>query len=1102
MMERIDVIRTHLLVNREEDISDAWPLSKKELPWLKRKVCGVMPRWALILIISLFLFIVGFLLTWFLLLPIIVQSVVNGSSLSFTEIHMRSPTHNSFRIDAKGSLKKAGPISATITAPSKDPNAEPVIQDKPPSGSVTIHYEDVPMAYMFLPDTHTQGGKEDNDLIIEDRIVAVINTTKWSQFGRDLIEKDTLVWHLKGLVDLTAFGRTYKDVQFSKDVNVPGFKGLKNVTVEHFDLESSNHTSINAKMTVAISSDSMVNIGDMGDLEMEMYYEGVMIGTLSAKNTSLHTGTTLMDTTGTITSSNTPLLSRLMSRYLGVYDSPVMAKIIGTSNDLLRDALVGVELSTVLPANPTNLIEKLNFDGINITPLGEAKLFLLILIVVDDLHVGMESASVVSVQSIMGPRGYMDITYVTLDVDVMHDDVILGHLRVDAPVSNGSRPTFDVLIGGNITMTEGGKKWAQFTTQYVSQATTRLTLRGKMGATVQVPIGAMTLDGLSIDSHVDLVGMQGLKNTTVLQLDMPNDTRDGGIRMIISVVMENPSVATMAMGDIHFTAYYEDAVIGELMAKNVTMVPGSNPITMEGELKPTDPTNANPKIQEFFNRYIHGESTVVTVRGYVPKSNTTKRSEDSNNLPDWVKTVIESLNVSTAVEGPKNLSLIGGLDLHSLGMRLPGLYNETEDDGMIPITSSVTAGFFSPFGFNISVHYVRIFPEFSQFFLKHFFLYENSWKYQVSVKIDMLLDGLVIATMDDYTEWLPATSDQLAQRLDFTLSGAQLRVVDRQRFGNVTAGLLLNSGMNFTMAGVSKANITTNIGNFTLKGVNFTSPVHLEGFNGFPNGSIEMIGTNQNITSGHSWGLYMLTEIVMHNPTIVSLQVSSMVMDIYFEGVYMGNVTIDSPSLVPGPNTLIGNVMYVSPNKTLYGHNERTFFSRYTQGNSSLIELRGNSNNIPLLTDGLSRLVTSTVFIGQLTPLMKYVQMTVSFVHLSIMANVEVTNPFKTGYTISDMKSFTVHASNDWRQLGTLQDVHYAQGFPVDAGHERTLNPMTFDIGINVLPNPVAWVDAARALLLQNASTAVGELNFSLGDFGPVTIDYQQSFTVHFRSEN
>jgi len=225
--------------------------------------------------------------------------------------------------------------------------------------------------------------------------------------------------------------------------------------------------------------------------------------------------------------------------------------------------------------------------------------------------------SEVTIKTILGTESPMKVLYVVLNVSLMNGEEILGYLNYESPVRNGSNPTFELNILGNVTLVQGGDKWADFTSQYVAKDSVGLSLRGTMGATVEVAVGQMTLSGLTVDSTVTLTGMKGLSNTTVQHLDMPRNT-EHGIEMIISVVMENPSVATMTMGDIYFDAYYEDVIIGNMMSQNVTIIPGPNNITMTGELRPKSAEEANPKIEKFFNRYIAGLSTVVTVHGKPP----------------------------------------------------------------------------------------------------------------------------------------------------------------------------------------------------------------------------------------------------------------------------------------------------------------------------------------------------------------------------------------------------------------------------------------------------------------------------------------------------
>lgn len=67
----------------------------------------------------------------------------------------------------------------------------------------------------------------------------------------------------------------------------------------------------------------------------------------------------------------------------------------------------------------------------------------------------------------------------------------------------------------------------------------------------------------------------------------------------------------------------------------------------------------------------------------------------------------------------------------------------------------------------------------------------NLTLWQVSVKIDMIVDDKLVATMDQFSPFLKAVSHQELNELLFNLTDSTLRVVDRPLFEQVTAGIYI-----------------------------------------------------------------------------------------------------------------------------------------------------------------------------------------------------------------------------------------------------------------------------------------------------------------------
>eukprot|EP01117_Protostelium_nocturnum_P011429 TRINITY_DN4144_c0_g3_i1.p1 TRINITY_DN4144_c0_g3~~TRINITY_DN4144_c0_g3_i1.p1 ORF type:complete len:1084 (+),score=345.45 TRINITY_DN4144_c0_g3_i1:487-3252(+) len=914
------------------------------------------------------------------------------------------------------------------------------------------------MGFMFLPSVSTEGGKDKNPLLIPGKVVKITDKKTWTQFGKDLVVKDKLQWHLTGKINLRALGRTYSNVNFAKDVDIPGFSGLKNVSITAFSLDSSNSTNVVSKMTVMITQNSTVNIESMGDLTMELYYQNVSIGNGIALNSSLTTGETFMHVSGVIISTpqSLPLLGPLISNYLGSVDSPVVAKIVDCSNPLLKDSLVGIQLNTILPSNPQNLVKSLDFDSVNIVPL-------------NDKIVGMKSGSVISIQQILGPNSPMDILETSLKVDLIWGERVLGNLEYSAKVEGGDKPTFSLPIDGNVSMIQDGKPWATFTEAYVADEKVVLRLKGKMNAKVKTVLGIMELSGLSMESSVTLVGMAGFNDTTVTNLNLPRDAKDGGIKIFISVIMKNPSVATMAMGDLNFLQIYKGEQIGYLVSKNVTLVPGDNHLNLSGSIilpknessvRGNDPNRR--ALQEFFNRYIAGLTSPVTVKG---NANTT-----TNNIPEWVVKVINSLEITTEIQGT-NKKIIQGLNLNSMEMSIPGNASSNTDDGYVPFGSSVSSVFVSPFGFNLSTS-------------------------EVSTKVSILYNGGLAAVMEDYSPWVPSTSNQLLNQLNFTLSGVRFKIVNRTLFEQLSAALVNQPYATFVMEGSASAKVHTAIGPLSLEGVEFSCPVTIKGFNKFPPGDLVMKLPNQGITGGFKWGMTMDVALQINNPTIITLKTELMGMNHSFDGVIFGPVTVYDVVLLPGSHSYVGKVVFYKPqpHETHKLKVMRKFLSHYSDGIDCPLVLYGNEMNAPLLVPGMLDLVSSTVFPGQPSKLLKRTLLNVipHFFPFDFHVHLTFANPFKVDLIFHKFSNFTVYqVANDGTktQIGKLEEKVLNPPFVVKAGtYGEAPEPFLLTINSHI----ISIIDS----LIGSTCYTEGVCSLGMEQFGPVQIDFHQFFVV------
>lgn len=544
-------------------------------------------------------------------------------------------------------------------------------------------------------------------------------------------------------------------------------------------------------------------------------------------------------------------------------------------------------------------------------------------------------------------------------------------------------------------------------------------------------------------------GMDGLNNVTVEGFNLLGDSLDKEqIYLTLNATIENPSLVQMAIGDIQFASIFQNQTIGTLVASNVALVNGTNFLTMSGYLEaPT--SEALAAIETFFNNYISGVDSLVSVRGLGGSATT----------PEWFNATLQTMHMTTTILGAQNLSLITGMTLEGLSMELPGLPGIPTDSGIVTLASNVQAGFKPPFPITLDI-------------------------YEVSIVANMTVNGKVLATLPT-TEYYPVYTNESAELLLFNLSSADMRIVDREGFTNLVTSLMLSSGEGFALSGISNARVSTAVGDILLS--NITIPklyMKLEGFNSFAN-ALVIEQPNNHITNGFEWGMNLWLSTLITNPSALSIKLDSLSFDLYYEGMYMGNTTVMDVSLGPGENTVICNATYLKPkNQNL----ERQFFSKYLQGNDTIVNLIGNTNNIPLLLPAMKKLNISVVFPGQKQDIVAWVDL--GSILPPATAALAIFNPIDCDVSVLSLIGYNIYKT-DWTYFTTVDDTVFDPYFEVGVHDVRLTEEVELALTWEEFLSIFEGYTKGNHTLL-----SVGTAAFKVGDYGPILVDLQQNFTL------
>ena len=331
----------------DESINHSDKIHTKESKYNWRKIFIIVA--VIIIIIS----VIMILITIWVIAPAIAQSSINSSKLELKQTDIKNPTDTTFILSATGSVSNAGFLDAVISFP----------------GYVALYWTNVPnngqdvaIASFQMPSVSVSGSLPKSGIVtIADEVVTIIDPTSMSTFADFMISSQSFSWRISGPATAKAFGITFNNL---KVVSLNGFGGFKNVSVDKFNLPSSiPNMGITLNSASTLFNPSEISIAALGQLDFLAYYQNVAIGSLSAKNVSIHPGPNSMNWNGFLQTKDTNALSQIFSAFVGGVSSTitVVAQQISPTNGpcvWLSKSFQGLVLSLTLnpPAEKLQLV--------------------------------------------------------------------------------------------------------------------------------------------------------------------------------------------------------------------------------------------------------------------------------------------------------------------------------------------------------------------------------------------------------------------------------------------------------------------------------------------------------------------------------------------------------------------------------------------------------------------------------------------------------------------------------------------------------------------------------------------------------------------------
>ncbi|KAI1611814.1 hypothetical protein EDD37DRAFT_465490 [Exophiala viscosa] len=265
------------------------------------------PRfWWIHLLILILIVLVVTLPVVFVAYPHIAQSEINKSRLVVTSQSLLNPAPDAFDLQLNSVFLSNSSLHAQLDAFKAD---------------LCLEGSDVPFAQLSIPALKAANGTEEN---VSQR-VQIQNKQQFYDYAKTSLLSDEYVVYIKGKGGLK-YGKLQKTtVNYNEKIVLKGMNGLKGFNVTDFELlTTAQPDGSNANGTVFMPNPSMTTY-EMGNLTMDMYTDGVLIGNSTLHNVVLKPGNNTLPFRAL--TNQTAVVTLLFNKYkCGVFPVDIVTK--------------------------------------------------------------------------------------------------------------------------------------------------------------------------------------------------------------------------------------------------------------------------------------------------------------------------------------------------------------------------------------------------------------------------------------------------------------------------------------------------------------------------------------------------------------------------------------------------------------------------------------------------------------------------------------------------------------------------------------------------------------------------------------------------------
>ncbi|GJJ75771.1 hypothetical protein EMPS_08129 [Entomortierella parvispora] len=409
------------------------------------------------------------------------------------------------------------------------------------------------------------------------------------------------------------------------------------------------------------------------------------------------------------------------------------------------------------------------------------------------------------------------------------------------------------------------------------------------------------IPGISMNKTVTLKGFNGLKGLVISKYDLPSNDPDG-IHLVLNATLPNPSNVGIDMGTVQFTNIFEGQNVGFVQTVGLSLQPNAEtPVSMEGTLtKQTTEAGLNA-LGDMFRLALNGGSPNLIVKG--------ESVTPASGPVSWLTSAFSTLTMNVSLPSLGKINIITGISLKNMTLDFTG----PNPYSVMTSSSDIEATYYIPFSFPLSIT-------------------------QVAENMNIQLpQGSNVANLQLPLGAATTVSQGLLQT---TYENQPLNVNDdaHAMFDAFSKVLTTGPAVDFYLAGTADTVAETAAGAITIPGIAVSVPSNLTGMNLNAGGASI---TNVTITGGTSEYLVINQNVVLQNPSGLTVKVGQVSFDVGYAGNAMGKAVVANMVLVPGTNTLPA-VFELAPTNTQV---RDAFLSGYIAGATFTLNIAGASDS-------------------------------------------------------------------------------------------------------------------------------------------------------------